>query len=305
MINKKLVSLFVGAVALLTSATAFAQTKDIQHDFSAFTGLSVTSDDPYTFEVTLQSSDKYTAVLTVDEKLADYAKAYVKGKTLILEVDEKNIPKETKQAYKAKGAAAPILRVVVSTPEINSVTLSGAVVLTSTMPIDGDKFSLTTGGNAQVKALNVNVKSATINTEKKSNTVMTISADDIELNTAGNSVCKVTFDCKNLQLSPKGSSEISVSGDAAKIGVNSANSSKITITGKANELNVKGEGSSNIEASNLEIDDCSVNLSNSCTVVENATKNLKLELQGNSTVLFGSDPKINIVSIKSSTVQHK
>lgn len=299
MVKKNLCILFMAA-AMAFGVNASAQTKDIENSFSAFNSIEASND----FEVTLVFDENYSSIMTVDEQLADYVKAYVKGKTLFIELDEKSVPKETKKAYSAKGAQPPVLRAVVHLPEISAITIADNVVLSSTEPINSDKFTLSVAGNAQVKLLNVNSRNATLNASKKTSVNMTVSSDDITVNTDNQANFKLSYDCKTLTLTPSGSSILSLSGEAHKIDVKSEGSSKTTLTGAADEISFTGKGSSEVDATALKVDDAVVNLSNSSTVKENAGKSLKIELTGNSNLFFGGKPAIDIVSIKSSTVQH-
>ncbi|MCQ2146634.1 MAG: DUF2807 domain-containing protein [Bacteroidales bacterium] len=300
MIKRTLTSICMIAATLFFSNAASAQTKEIEHEFSAFNAIEVSN----AFEVTLVSGESHSAVLTVDGALAELAKAYVKGKTLYIDLDEKNMSKETKALYKGKNAPVPVLKAVIRVPQISSITIAEDVVLGSAEPINAEKFTLSTSGSAQVKALSVNADKVTISSDKKSSINMTVSSNDIDVNTSGSSSFKLSYDCKDLKMSTSGSSEVSVSGSSKNVSLSTAGSSKLTLAGQADNLDVKGAGSSNINAINLPVKDCSVVLSGSCTVTENASNNLKMELSGNSTLIFNGDPKIDIVNIKSSTVQH-
>jgi len=290
----------IATASLFFSSAASAQTKEIEHEFSQFTAIEVAN----AFEVTLVSGTNYSATLTVDGALAELAKAYVKGKTLYIDLDEKNMSKETKALYKGKNAPVPVLKAVIHVPSVSSITIGDNVVLGSAEPITADKFTLSASGSSQVKALSVTADKISISSEKKSAVNMTANADNVEISAAGSSSFKLTYDCKDFSMTTAGSAEVSVSGTSKNAILTTAGSSKITMAGQANNLEVKGAGSSNINAVNLPVDDCSVVLSGSCTVTENASNNLKMELSGNSTLIFAGDPKIDIVNIKSSTVQH-
>jgi hypothetical protein len=75
------------------------------------------------------------------------------------------------------------------------------------------------------------------------------------------------------------------------------------LRGKTNSLSVNGSGTSQVDALNFKASDCTARLSNSSKLYEAATEALHIDLSGNSTLIFDGDPVIDIINVKSSTIQ--
>lgn len=277
-----------------------AQTKQTSHDFSAFDALEV----DYDFNVRVVESRKYSITLNVEDVLKDYIQAYVKNHTLYITLDEKSVPSDVKKMFRGRRAAAPILDATVYTPDpLASVKLSGSSVLAIDQELKCKDFVIDLSENAVISRLTVDAGQVTITSAGKSSADLVVYADDIKLNAAGSSKISLEQDSQNLTIVSGSSAEIDVEGETLDASLTTSGSSKVYLTGKTNNLTVTGSGSSYIDAINLKTSDCSVKLSNSCKVYEAATEALHLDMAGNSTVVFDGEPKIDVINIKSSTVQ--
>ena len=148
------------AAAVLFSAAAVstAQVRTIEHDYSAFDGINASNK----FKVTVVFSENYSAALE------SYVQCYVKGGQLYIGLDEKNIPKDLKKAYKGKNASEPTLNAVVNMPVLNSLTLSDEAAFMNTSTINSDNFTLTLNDETSITNLSILAgKSATLNVNKK------------------------------------------------------------------------------------------------------------------------------------------
>ena len=92
-------------------------------------------------------------------------------------------------------------------------------------------------------------------------------------------------------------------GETLNASVTSSGSSRVTLKGKTSDLNVTGSGLSSVDAINLKTSECTVKLTNSSKLYEAATETVHIDLAGNSTLVFDGDPVIDIINVKSSTIQ--
>lgn len=289
----------IATVALgVAATTASAQLKEIVREHS-FENIDVCEN----FEVTLVPADYYKEVITIDEPFYDYVQCYAKEGTLYIALAK--VPKQVTKLYKGKNAPKPTFNVVISAPSFKSITLKDNAVLTATEVFEGESMSLNLSGKSQIKALSLQGSSVTANVSKNAMLNLTADADDIKLSSAGSSSSKVNFSCDRLNLNGKNSSTISAVGETYETTVSTENSCKVVVSGEStNSLKVKSANSSNIDASALSTSTADVNLSNSSTVSVSSKDRLKMELNG-GTLYFGGEPIIEIVGIKSATVQKR
>lgn len=297
--------------------SASAQTKEISREQPPFTAINVAND----FDVTLCQGDAYQVTLTVDEALSPYVYAEVKGKTLSIYFDEKNVAKEVKQRYK-KEKLTPIFHAVITMPTLESVTIANNVVLNSTTPFEcPERFELTVTDKASVKLLTVNARSANlvllkdasavlnvtsvyaidISTEDKSNLRITTNTDELVVNAVGSSRVDVTNVCSKLSIASKGSSQVIVSGPCKSAVVTAEGSTKISVSGKGQSLNVKASKNSNVDAYGLEVEDSSLEMSGNSVVNINASGIVDLTLTGGK-LTFGGSPMFKINKISKASV---
>lgn len=296
---------------------ASAQTKEISREQPEFTAINVAND----FDVTLCQGDMYQVTLTVDEALSPYVYAEVKGKTLNIYFDEKNVAKEVKQKYK-KEKLTPIFHAVVTMPVLESVTIANNVVLNSTTPFEcPERFELTVTDKAQIKLLTVNARSANlvlmkeasavlnvtsvyaidISTEDKANLRITTNTEELVVNALGSSRVDITNVCSKLTIGSKGSSQVFVSGPCKNAAITAEGSTKISVSGKGQNLSVKASKNSNVDAYGLEVEDSSLEMSGSSVVNINASGTVELSLTGGK-LTFGGSPIFRIVKISKASV---
>jgi len=307
----------VAFAGLQLSASAQSATKEITRECPEFTAINVAND----FDVTLCQGDAYQLVLTVDEDLSPYVFAEVKGKTLTISFDEKNVAKEIKQKYK-KEKITPIFHAIITMPVLESITLSNNVVLNTTTPFEcPDKFELTVTDKAQVKNLAVSAMSANlvflkeakavinlntnysaeVSTEDKSDIRLTTFCGELVVNSVGSSRVSVTNTSSKINVATKGSSQVSVSGSCTAAVVNAEGSSKLTLSGKGSSLNLKAAKSANVDAYGLEVESASIDMAGSANVNINASDNVELSLTGGK-LTFGGSPLFKIAKISKATV---
>ena len=298
--KNNLLKLVVCIFALsLAAASAPAQTKS-SHEFSSFDALEVDFD----FNVKVVDSRDYSVSMSIDDELKDYVMAYVKNHTLYIALDEKLLPTDLRKRYRGRRSASPVLDVTVYTPDaLNSIKMAGASTLSVEFDIEGKDFSLDLSENARVTKLVADASTITVTMAGKSVADLSLYADNIKLNVAGSSKLTAEQDSQTIEVVAGGSAQIDVEGETLDAQVTSSGSSKTTLSGKTNSLNVNGASSSTVDALNLKTSECTARLSNSCKLYEAATETLHIDIGGNSTLVFDGDPVIDIINVRSSTIQ--
>lgn len=299
--KNNLLKLVVCIFALgLAPALASAQTKT-SHDFSAFDALEV----DYDFNIRVVDARDYSVSMNLENDLKDYVQAYVKNHTLYLSLDDKKLPSDLRKRYRARRSASPLLDVTIYTPEaLSSVKMKGSSSLTVDFDLECRDFVLDLSENARVSKLVVDASNITVTMAGKSSAnEIALYADNIKLNIAGSAGLYAEQDSQKIEIVAGGSAQIDVDGETLDAQITASGSSKTTVVGKTNTLTVNGSGSSNVDALSLKTSECTARLSNSSKLYEAATEALHIDISGNSTLVFDGDPAIDIINVKSSTVQ--
>lgn len=298
--KNSLLKLVVCIFALsLGAASATAQTKT-SHDFSSFDALEV----DYDFNVRVVDSRNYSVSMSIENDLKDYVQAYVKNHTLYIALDEKKLPSDLKKRYRSRRSSSPLLDVTVYTPEaLGSIKMAGSSSLEVDFDIECNSFVLDLKENARVSKLVVDASDITVTMAGKSVADISLFADNIKLNAAGSSKLTVDQDSQRIEIIAGGSAQIDADGETLDAQLTTSGSSKTVLSGKTNTLSVNGSSTSSVDALNLRTSECSARLSNSSKLYEAATEKLHIDISGNSTLVFDGDPVIDIINVKSSTVQ--
>ena len=283
----------------LAAAYAPAQTKS-SHDFSSFDALEV----DYDFNVRVADSRDYSVSMSIENDLKDYVQAYVKNHTLYLSLDEKKLPSDLRKRYRGRRSASPVLDVTVYTPEaLGSIKMKGSSSLAVDFDVECRDFVLDLSENARVTKLVVDADDISVTMAGKSVADVSLFADNIKLNVAGSSKLTVEQDSQKIEFVAGGSAQIDAEGETVDAQLTTSGASKVTLKGKTNTLSVNGSSSSSIDALSFKTAECTARLSNSCKLYEAASEILHIDISGNSTLVFDGNPEIDIINVKSSTVQ--
>lgn len=292
--------LFCSVALCIASFGASAQVVEINRDFSSFDAIDVS----YDFDVRLVSSRRnYSATLTVDSVLADYIQAYVKKNVLYITIDKKSLPSDVKKLYKGRKAEAPVLNVVVSTPEpLCSVKLAGKSTLYVENELRCKDFSISLLESSRLKKLALDATNVSINLADKSQAEFDVNAESLEITASGSSSAYIGHSSEHLALNTTSNADLELEGQTLVAELKAAGSSKTCIKGKTRELIVNGSGNANIDAINFRTADATVKLSGTCKLTEAASEKLSIEMSGSSSLVYDGDPVISIVNIKTSSV---
>lgn len=282
------------------SLVAFAQTKQINHDVSSFDCLDVDFD----FDVRVVESRKPSVSLNVDNELKDFVQTYVKNHTLYITLDQKKLPSDLKKLFRNRRSKSPVLEATVYTPDpLTEVRLSAYSILSVNQEIECKDFRIDLDENARIERLTVDAGTVTVNATGKSSADLVLYADEIKINASGSSVIGLDQDSEKLSIVAGGSSEVRMEGETLDADLTVSGTSKATLAGKTNKLAVTGSGFTNVDAINLKASECTAKLSGNCKVYEAATETIHVDISGNSTLVFDGDPVVDIISVKSSTLQ--
>ncbi len=308
-------------VALAQEQQSFTiQLEDKVLPVSDFTSVSVAND----FEVTIDKGDCGVR-LTVDNALSPYVQVYVRAKTLYIGYDDKSVPKDIKKLYKAKNAAQPTFRAVVTMPEIAAITMADNASVTSAVEFPGEFLQLTLGDRSQVKSLSVIATTAAITMTKNAQAVLSLKADDkIEITNDGNSNLKLSANTGNLTVNGNGNATVSIGAEtpvanvngngnakialAAKadnINVNAVGNSKIVLSGETAALSVRGEKNGDIDADGLINADVVANLTGNAKATVSSAETIDATLVGGSALYYSGAPVFKIGKIVKSTLAPK
>lgn len=303
MIKKYLLSV-IASIALCIAGSIYASA---QTALSEFDTIDVEND----FEVTLVKGS-YAIALTVDSALDPYVRAYVKGKTLYIGVDEKAVPKDVKKMYKGKNAPEKILRAVVYAPQLNEISLKDNSTMIGTEEFATDRFSLFVGDKAILKSLNIYSTQATITMKKNASAIIALrSSGDVQIEAGNNSNLQINgLECKDLKISTSNSAQITASGNThniavvsdgssvtsvttntEKVYITASGSSKVNVTGTASLLSVKGSRSCVVNTINLPVNEAECEMNNG-TLNLSVAKKLSVNLSGGGEVYFSGQPEI-------------
>lgn len=285
------------AAGILSLGTAQAQSAQKQQTFESFSSISVSGD----FQVTLTPGSEYGATLSVDQACMPYVQCFVSSGTLIVTVGK--LPKEVKKLYKGKNK--PSYYVVITAPKLGGVSLSDNATLMGTGNFTADQFKLDLAGRSQVRHLTVeDAAAADVTMAKNTIAELNLDADRISVSTNGSSSLRLQFSAENLALQAHGSSTLSATGDTGTTALTADGSSKVSLSGNSEEgIAFSTSGSTSVDALACKTPKADVVMTGG-TVVEAATEALKLELSGRSSLIFDHDPSIEIVSVKTSSINH-
>lgn len=299
--TNRIVTLFACIFALCIAAvSAPAQSRQSSHDFSDFDAIEA----DYDFNIRVVRARDYSISMNVETDLQDHVQAYVKNHTLYLKLDERSMPSDLRKKYRGRRAVTPRLDATVYMAEpLTSVKLSGASTLAVEDDIECRDFVLDMSENSSVTKLLVDADNVTVTMAGKSSAELVVYADNLKLNAAGNSSAVLEQDSQRIEIVAGGSAQIEMEGETLDAQVTASGTSKTVLKGKTNALSVTGSATALVDALNLKTSECTVKLSSLSKLYEAATETVHVELSGNSTLIFDGDPVIDIINVKSSTIQ--
>lgn len=302
MIKKNFVRTLLLVAMLGAAGNVSAQVKQYNNELSEFHALEVKGE----FEVSLVHGSSYNVLFTVDEAIIDYVECNIKNKTLIIEIDEKRIPKEVKSLYKGRNAAVATFKAMITMPEHPQlINMLDKTVLYDNMGAPSAReIKLVAGDKSSVKSFDVSAPLVSIVADKRSSIMSNISCEKLSLNMAGN--CTATLNCSDvseIEAVFDNSANVVVNGDVASLNLNAKSGSKSIFNGSASDAVFECSGSSNVNASNFKIEKSKVTMSSICQLSVNAVSTLDIDnLNGGAVLTIIGNPAVSIGTITKSSV---
>lgn len=328
--NNKHILAFIGTIASVMCFSFAMRAQDaqpivvqlVEKEFPVgdFTALNIANE----FEVTLDRGECGVKV-TMDDVLVPYVQVYVRAKTLYIAYDAKSVPGDTKKIYKGKNAPVPTFRAIVHIPELTGLTMADDATITSAGTFTADYFQMNLSGKSQVKSININATSASINLTKNAQAVLSMTATDkidvtdegnsslklsattkaININGNGSATISVGTECGQVNVNGNGNSRVFVATKASKAFVNASSSSHVQMNGQAAELTIQSDKSAEVEAENLSVKDAIVNMNGSSKATVNASGTIDATLVGGASLTYSGTPVFKIGKIVKSSLVPK
>lgn len=285
---------------LLFGAVASAQPqKVIEKEFERFTTVKVQDN----FIVRLESSDRYSVRINVDERIAAHVQAYEKGGVLYLILDERGYTKELKKELKKKGASQPVLEAKIYMPEINSLIFTDKVLVAHSDEIKSDRFTLTASDNVKIQHLKVSCATADMNVSRNAEIDAELKvADKLYLTTENASKATIYQTGGDSYLKMSSSSLVNMKAAVRALEVEASSGVESHISGTASLIKVTAEGYSRTDAELLEAHDGLITLSGSSKCHVNVTDRMKVNLTGGSMLTFKRMPMIEVERVLNSSL---
>lgn len=292
---------FVAALFAALVAQAQSQTTTKTNDFVSFDNIEVSDD----FEVTYQVSDAYKVVWTYDTVLSDLISVYVTGQTLYVDFNRKGMSSELKKTYTGRKAPKPVLKATVYAPFFSGLTLNDNAVFNGNGGhIDPARFTLVMTGKTKLSDLIVDADVCSVTAGKDANATLTVNAEEISIKTEKSALVNMVLQSDRLNIDASGSSAISLTGDTGDIVSTSQNSAKVSMNGSAETIRHDGKGTSELDLISAPLQTADLVMANASKIYVNVYDTLKVDLKGNSSVIFDGKPQIEVVNIISSTLMH-
>jgi len=299
-------NLFVAFIASITLVCAPAhaqyttQLEEKSFPVGDFSSINVTDN----FEVTLEKGS-CGVKLTVDKVLMPYVQVYVRSKVLYITYDNKSVPKDVKQLFKGRGAPSPVLRAVVTMPEVASVSLSDGAHLNSTVQLPSSGFVLKATDKAQVKHLWLDAKGeASVELSKSVQADLNLQAESrLHVSAEGSSVLTLIASGKEVALACAGSSRSSAEiKKCESVSLEVTGSSNLVLTGEAVQTSVRGEKGAEVDAQGFTTQKLEANLASGCKVSMSVKEQIAATLVGGSSLYYWGEPTFQIGKIMKSTL---
>lgn len=297
--KKFIAAALVCAMMVLGCIGAKAQTVTKSNEFSDFSSIEAS----YNFDVVIKEGTSKVEWI-VDQVVEDLVQIYQKGNTLVLSFDTKSMTKEQKKHYKGKNAPTMVLKAIIHTPNLESLSLKDNVkVDASGAHFNVNGFTLKMEDETSISGLNVTARNVSVETLDKVSATASFDAPKVLLKSAKKSLLKANLsNCEELTVKTDGSAEVTASGSSEIINVNASGSSKIAITnGTAKKLGLASKNSAETDVTAYTLEEAELAMVGGKAYV-NATKILSLDLKGGSLVSFMSDPSVEIVKVEKSSI---
>lgn len=295
---KRIVAIFTAFAACLSAGTMLnAAEKQYEYDLASFNAIKVGGN----FEVIIEKGSAYHASVTVDEACYKLVTCSVKGNTLTLTEDDKDITKEIKNLL---NNTQPVFKAVVTVPvSPDEIVINDKAVVECSVLCEGCNVKVSVSDNASLKNFTANCKYFSLKADKRSNVNVNVTADDVDVDMNNTSSVSLTQKGKAIDINLAAASNFTLYGNSEEMTLNSKGSAKALLNGEATKAKYTITGSCNINASALIGDNAEVKMTGLSTANVAAAKNLSVNIQSGATLIFSNSPVFEIVQVKASTLK--
>lgn len=295
---KRIVTIIaVLSAGLFAAASLNAKDNQYEYDLAEFTTIKVGGN----FEVFVQSGNTYHATVTVDEACHKLVTCSVKGSTLTIYANDKDLTKDIKNLLNGK---QPVYKAVVTMPKgVEEIILEDKAVLDCAVLSEGESVKVTMSDFSRLKNLTVNSKYFYVNTDKKADAVMNVTAEDVEVNMNGSSSISLTQKGKTVSANIASFASYTLYCETESLSLTAKGSSKALLKGKAPSASYNLNGATNVNAVEVETEEADIKMVSVCTLTESATKRLNVDLQSGCNLIFDNDPDVTVSQIKAANMK--
>lgn len=291
------------AVLAVCAAGAAACAEDFTSAVHPFRSVGVYGD----FRVEIASGDSAAVTFSIFPELRDYVQTDVTDGMLRIALDEKNVPKEVRNAAKTaagKNAALPVVRVC-SPDAVAGVLMTGRSELDSvSAAVSADKFVIefrdrsTSANTIEVSSNVVSVKAVDRSVLK----LRILSCERLEVEMNNSAELEIERYSKEDDINLSSASKFSLSGSTEQLDIRSKNNAKATLTGSASLVNYVLYNGTNINAEALENEDSVVFMQGIGKLAVAPSNSLSVNISSGASLNFKGEPELIVVGIKQSTL---
>lgn len=288
-------------VLVMTVTVRAQETTSRTNDFVTFDQIEASGD----FEIMYYVSDRYRVDWTFDTVLGSLVEVTVKNGILYLTFNEKGMSSELKKTYKGRNARRPLLRATVYAPRISTVTLADNAAFNGAGEVvETGFFRLNMSGKAQFKNMKIHTEKFSLEATRDARADLQVTASQIDIQADKAAIVNLSQESDELSIHTAGTSSITVTGKTTDLLTSAQNSSKITLSGTVDSVRHDGKGSSEMDLLGAPMTAAEAVMSGPCKLYLSVSDLLKVDLKSGSAVYYEGDPRIEVVGIASSSLQH-
>jgi len=264
--------ILIALLGFCLSASADNITK--KYDLS-FDGIEVST----SFDIQLIKDDSHAVTIEIDSEYAPYLS--VTTESGILKVRFKKLPLKMQ-------VKKDTFKMVVRTPMINFIDLSGSSKLTCTdeFSLGMNNFRATLSGASTISSLKIKSIDASVRMSGASKAFIDGEFGDLELYLEGGSKLTLNGNCSDLDAKVLSSSDLKVTGPAPEVDIEVKGASKAELIGDGEALDAEVAGASRLKAEEFKVKNAKIDVKGASSVTVDASESLKADVAGASSCKY-------------------
>lgn len=301
-VMKKLLLGIICCAVLFCCPARAQQPMQYSIDLSAFSAMDLSGP----FQVSVVQGTQYRALITVLEPYREYVECYVNAGVMTLTLDEKRVPAEVKRQFRAKGTADPVFSAIVYVPQaLQEVSMSGKALLHDSDDIfDKEAVSFNLDGQAQVKSLSLATSVFKLDMEGKSVADFNVTCRESIVKASQSAQLAIDEHTESSFYKVQGSAKLRMVSNCSHFEMAAKSNCVVHLSGRAERATFDMGGTCEVDGTRFDVSDADVTMSSVCKLCVAASRKLKVNLNGGSTLHFAGDPVIEIDNIRSATMSH-